>query len=122
MKSLVSVVIPGRDGCSYLAQAVASILSQTVENIELVLVDDHSTDTSISSLDYDPRLRIIKSNGTGVVNAFNTGFASSRGSFIARMDAFVHDEIAAARELFAANVTLQRRRHTILHSTPSEHV
>jgi glycosyltransferase involved in cell wall biosynthesis len=88
MSPLVSVVLPVRNGGRFLARAVTSILTQTFENLELVLIDDHSTDSAVSGLDNnDPRLKIVKSNGNGVVNAFNTGFALCQGEFIARMDA-----------------------------------
>jgi glycosyltransferase involved in cell wall biosynthesis len=87
MNPLISVVMPVRDGGRFLGQAVDSILTQSHENLELVLVDDHSRDDAILSLDKsDPRLRIIESTGSGVVSAFNTGFADSRGEFVARMD------------------------------------
>ncbi len=88
MSPLVSVVLPVRNGGEYLSQAVDSILSQTFENLELLLIDDHSTDGAISALDKtDPRLKIFKSHGQGVVDACNTGFAHCRGEYIARMDA-----------------------------------
>jgi len=88
MKPLVSVVIPVRNGGGFLVEAVNSILSQTFTNLELILVDDHSSDSAVSSLDKsDPRLKIINSKGHGVANAFNSGFAVSHGEFIARMDA-----------------------------------
>ena len=88
MSPLVSVVLPVRNGGEFLSQAVDSILSQTFENLELLLIDDHSTDSAISSLDKsDPRLKIFNSKGNGVVDAFNTGFEIGRGQYIARMDA-----------------------------------
>ena len=88
MKPLVSVVLPVRNGGFYLGEAVASILNQSVENFELILVDDHSTDTAIATLDNsDPRLKVFKSSGHGVVDAFNTGFTHCQAAFIARMDA-----------------------------------
>ena len=88
MKPLVSVVLPVRDGGPYLHEAVASILGQTIENLELILVDDHSTDSAVSKLEKsDPRLKVFKSWGQGVVNAFNTGFTHCQAEFIARMDA-----------------------------------
>lgn len=43
MRRLVSVVLPVRNGGKFLGQAVNSILSQTFENLELLLIDDHST-------------------------------------------------------------------------------
>lgn len=88
MDEIISVVLPVRDGGEYLAAAVDSILSQTFQNIELLVVDDHSEDAAIDSLDKsDPRLRVVPSKGHGLVNACNTGFARSRGRFVARMDA-----------------------------------
>jgi glycosyltransferase involved in cell wall biosynthesis len=94
---LVSVVIPVRNGGKFLRHAVASILTQTFQNFELLLVDDHSTDSALRALDKsDPRLKIFKSQGGGVVNAFNTGFSHCRGKFIARMDA---DDISLGNRL-----------------------
>lgn len=88
MSPLVSVVLPVRNGGEFLSQAVDSVLSQTFENLELLLVDDHSTDAAISALDKsDPRLKIINSQGQGVVDASDTGFAHCLGEYIARMDA-----------------------------------
>ena len=89
--------MPVHNGGVYLADAVESILSQTHTGLELILVDDHSTDEAIAALDVsDSRLKILKSNGRGVVNACNTGFAHCRGEFIARMDA---DDISLAQRL-----------------------
>ncbi len=97
MNPLVSVVLPVRNGGEYLSQAVTSILSQTFKEFELILVNDHSTDKAVSALcKSDPRLMCIESQGQGVVNAFNTGFALCRGELIARMDA---DDISLPERL-----------------------
>lgn len=88
MKPLVSVVMPVHNGGEYLQAAVDSILTQSHSKLELVLVDDHSTDTAVQSLiKTDPRLKIVASEGRGVVNAFNTGFTYCKADYIARMDA-----------------------------------
>lgn len=88
MNPLVSVVMPVHNGGKYLQQAVESILSQTVNSLELILVNDHSTDKAVAALDNsDSRLKIFSSKGRGVVNAANTGFSHCTGRFIARMDA-----------------------------------
>jgi len=85
---MVSVVLPVRNGGKYLGPAVSSILNQTFENLELLLIDDHSTDEAVTDLDRsDPRIRVFSSKGKGVVNACNTGFRRSRGEYLARMDA-----------------------------------
>jgi glycosyltransferase involved in cell wall biosynthesis len=88
VKPAVSVVMPVRDGGRFLQSAVQSILGQTFSSLELLLVDDHSTDQAISSLAFDdPRLVLLNSEGRGIARACNTGFARARGNFVARMDA-----------------------------------
>lgn len=97
MRPLVSVVLPVRNGGEFLGQAVASILNQTFENLELVLIDDHSTDGAVSEIDKsDPRLKVFSCKGKGVAEAFNTGFHHAIGEFIARMDA---DDISLPERL-----------------------
>lgn len=97
MNPLISVVMPVRDGGEYLEVAVDSIFKQSCSDLELLLIDDHSKDTAVASLDRsDPRLRIVECNGRGLVDACNTGFALSRGRYVARMDS---DDISLARRL-----------------------
>lgn len=92
MEPTVSVVMPVRNGGAYLEAAVGSILGQTLHQIELIVVDDHSSDGAIERLSSkDDRLMVLKNAGRGVSIAFNTGLACARGKFIARMDA---DDIA----------------------------
>jgi glycosyltransferase involved in cell wall biosynthesis len=107
---LVSVVLPVHNGGPYLAEAVGSILEQSHQRLELLLVDDHSSDEAVASLDRsDTRLRVLASPRRGVAHAFNAGWRASRGEFIARMDA---DDIAAPQrlqrqlELFQADPSL----------------
>lgn len=97
MNPLVSVVMPVHNGGVYLEAAVDSVLTQSCRDLELLLVDDHSTDDAITALDQsDTRLKVIQSKGRGVVNAFNTGLARCKGQFVARMDA---DDISLPRRL-----------------------
>ena len=94
-----SVVMPVRNAGAHLAQALHSLLAQTYEDFELLLVDDHSQDDAIPSLAcVDPRLRILPSQGRGVVQAFATGMQAARGAFVARMDA---DDVCLPRRLGA---------------------
>jgi len=96
---IVSVVMPVRNARPWLGLAVDSILSQSVGNLELLLVDDHSEDGGIDELPRgDPRLRLSSNPGRGVSSAFNHGFSQARGQFIARMDA---DDIALPERLEA---------------------
>jgi glycosyltransferase involved in cell wall biosynthesis len=97
MNPVVSVIMPVRNGGKYLAQAVTSILGQSFRQLELLLVDDHSSDGALADLTIsDPRLLLLVNEGRGVSAAFNTGLAQARGEFIARMDA---DDIALTERI-----------------------
>lgn len=87
----VSVVLPVRDGGARLADAVASILAQTLTDLELLVVDDGSRDGAVAALPDEPRLRRLPVRGSGLVAALNTGLAAASAPFIARMDA---DDVA----------------------------
>ena len=72
-----------------MAEAISSLLKQTLENFELIIVDDGSTDATsevISSFN-DSRIIVLrKQKNSGIVNALNAGLRASRGEFIARAD------------------------------------
>jgi glycosyltransferase involved in cell wall biosynthesis len=87
----VSVVLPVWNGERFLAEAVESVLSQTLHRFELLLVDDGSTDaTAEMSSDYarrDRRVQVIRLQRSGIAHALNAGIAAARGRYVARMDA-----------------------------------
>ncbi len=91
----LSVLMPVYNGEKYLAEAIDSILNQTLRDFELIAVDDGSTDTSRAILeDYakkDPRLRVISRPNTGIVGALNDAVRASKADLLARMDA---DDVA----------------------------
>jgi glycosyltransferase involved in cell wall biosynthesis len=84
----VSVVIPAFNRGAMLRRAVASVLAQTHARLEVILVDDGSTDKSVSEIEEwpDPRLRIHRQPRLGVSAARNTGIARARGDRIALLD------------------------------------
>lgn len=93
--SLVSVILPVYNGEKYIAQSVDSILNQTYNNIELIIIDDGSSDNTlkiINSYLNDPRVIVITRKNKGLVQSLNEAIDISRGKYIARMDA---DDIAA---------------------------
>lgn len=106
--SLISVIMPVHNAGDYLLEAVSSILNQQKVNLELILVDDHSTDKAIERLPaelfQDERLKLVLSTNRGVVAAMAKGFALAKGDYIARMDA---DDIALANRLFKQYTYLQ---------------
>lgn len=87
---LVSVVLPTYNGGATLPDAVRSILNQTYQNLELIVVDDASTqDIPAALVEFaaSPKLRIIRNEkNSGLAASLNAGIAVARGSFIARMD------------------------------------
>lgn len=84
----VSVVIPVRNGKDYIQEALDSVLQQSFNDLELLLIDDGSTDDDYDRYALqDPRIRVIHLTGTGVSRARNVGMAQSSGEFIAFLDA-----------------------------------
>lgn len=86
---LVSVVMPAFNAERYIAEAIASVLGQTYPRIELIVVDDGSTDRTREIMRaFSGRLVAIESpvNG-GVSDARNRGLAAAKGDFVAFMDA-----------------------------------
>src|SRR5271165_4872444 len=85
---LATILINNYNYGRFLRQAIDSALNQTYPNVEVVVVDDGSTDESRSIIDsYGDRISsVLKENG-GQASAFNTGFAASRGEIICMLDA-----------------------------------
>ena len=92
--------MPIRNGDCYLREAIESILNQSIAELELVAVDDGSTDKTPHLLrDFasrDPRIRVFQQRGEGMVAALNVGVANARAPLIARMDC---DDVASADRL-----------------------
>lgn len=85
---LVSVLLPARNAADTLPEALASVLQQReAPPFEVVCVDDASTDGTSALLSREPRVRVVRGEGRGLVAALNLGLAHCRGEFIARMDA-----------------------------------
>lgn len=88
-KSLVSVVIPVHNAEKYVKESIDSCLDQTYPNLEIIVVDDKSTDNTLDILkSYGNKIILIpieKQDGLG--NVINIGIKKSKGKYIARMDA-----------------------------------
>jgi len=87
----LSVIMPVYNAERYLDAAIDSVLYQSYRDLELIAVDDGSTDESIYKLrlraNQDDRLRVISRPNTGIVGALNDGLDAARGELIGRMDA-----------------------------------
>jgi len=95
---MVSVVLPVYNNGNYILQAVNSILAQTLSSLELIVVNDGSTDQTASVLStlVDPRFILLNKPHSGVIDSLNHGIAHARGEFFARMDG---DDIALPERL-----------------------
>ncbi len=86
----VSVIVPVYNQAPYLAECLDTVLAQTLRDIEVVCVDDGSTDGSGRMLDEyaarDGRVKVIHQRNAGVGSARNAGMAAATGEYIAFMD------------------------------------
>ncbi len=83
---LVSVIIPLYNARRYVAQAIESALNQTYSNVEVIVVDDGSTDDPLEVISKYP-VRVIRQDNKGASAARNTGIREATGEFIVTLDA-----------------------------------
>lgn len=120
----ISIVVPIYNAARFLPQAIESLLCQTYKNIELILVDDGSTDDSLAickRYESDPRIVVIHQENGGLSCARNTGIANSTGEYIGFVDAddvahpqmfallleallFTHSEISMCRMIYGGKI------------------
>ena len=106
---MISVVIPLYNKEASIAQSLKSVLSQEYDDFEVVIVDDGSTDGSVSIVEAmnNPRIRLIKQENGGPSKARNTGVKNAKGEWILFLDA--DDEmLPGAFELFSEKI----QKHT----------
>ena len=88
---LISVVMPVFNSEQYLNKSIKSVLEQTYDNFEFLIINDGSTDNSNSIIkkyqSQDKRITILAQENKGITKSLNNGIKHSKGRFIARMDA-----------------------------------
>jgi len=107
---LVTVVMPCFNSARTLVEAVESVLTQSYEKFELLLIDDGSDDgvtpQLCDSLSKDSRIRVIHQDNTGLAGARNRGFREALGEYIALLDSddvYESDKLAAHVEHFQSD-------------------
>ena len=87
-EALVSCIVPVFNGERYVAEALDSILAQTYRPLEVIVVDDGSTDgTAEVVAQYDDPVRYYRQSNAGPAAARNTGLTMAQGAFVAFLDA-----------------------------------
>ena len=89
--ALISVIVPVYNAAEYLPRCIESILCQTHRNLDILLIDDGSTDGCGEVCDSyareDSRIRVIHQQNSGVSTARNAGLDAARGDWIGFVDA-----------------------------------
>lgn len=90
MNELVSVIVPVFNSEKYIERCLKSIVNQTYENLEIIIINDGSTDASLSICekwkDLDTRICLINKENTGVSDSRNRGIEASKGKYITFID------------------------------------
>jgi glycosyltransferase involved in cell wall biosynthesis len=86
---LISVILPVYNAQEYLAEAIESILAQTYQNFEFIIINDGSSDNSLNIIKSfnDDRIHLIDRKNMGLVYSLNEALSIANGKYIARMDA-----------------------------------
>lgn len=90
-KPLVSVVMPAYNAEAFIEEAIQSVLNQTIKNLELIIIEDHSPDgtkaAASAMAQTDERIRLFcNARNMGVAESRNRGIDNSRGEYIAFLD------------------------------------
>jgi glycosyltransferase involved in cell wall biosynthesis len=108
MDDLISVVIPAYNVSKFIGSVIRSVLNQTYKNVEIIVVDDCSTDdTSSKLLEYKDKIHIVRhEKNLGSVTSRNTGVDLCRGRLIAFLDGddkWVPEKLELFAEAFSRN-------------------
>jgi glycosyltransferase involved in cell wall biosynthesis len=110
MKPQVSIVMPTHNASATLDEAVCSILDQTWQDFEFIIVDDGSSDDTLPKLEryarLDSRVKLYCQRKEGMIAALNRGCRQARGDYIGRMDA---DDISLPRRIERQQEFLENR-------------
>ena len=113
---LVSVILPVYNAERYLEKSIRSVLDQTYYDIELLIIDDGSKDSSCSIIKNfkDKRIRFYSRPHLGLISQLNFGIQAAEGNYIARMDA---DDIGDLNRLAVQTAYLKNNTNIQLVST-----
>ncbi len=106
---LVSIIIPAYNAADYLAQAIDSAIAQTYENVEIIVINDGSSDngqTERIALSYGDKIRYFNKENGGCASALNYGIDVMRGewfSWLSHDDLYMPEKISRLLQMFEEN-------------------
>lgn len=104
-KPLVSIIIPVYNGSNFMKEAIDSAISQTYKNIEIIVVNDGSTDeTDDIALSYGEKIRYFKKENGGVSSALNLGIEKMKGEYFSWLS---HDDVYTPDKIEKSIVALE---------------
>jgi glycosyltransferase involved in cell wall biosynthesis len=108
--SLISIIIPVYNCEQYLEEALESVLNQNFKPLDIIVIDDGSTDRSLSIAEsYVPQIRVFQQPNLGAAEARNNGIKNANGDFLAFLDSddvWLTDKLSSQIELFTENPNL----------------
>lgn len=125
---LVSIIIPVYNAESYLKECVDSVINQTYDNLDIVLVDDGSTDTSAKICDRyhrnDERVQVIHKENGGLVSAWMRGVKEAKGEYVVFLDSddwidlfmiedMVNQATGKGKEIVCGNYIIEKANQSI---------
>jgi glycosyltransferase involved in cell wall biosynthesis len=86
---IVSIVVPAKNQESYIYECLSSLINQKYKNLDIIVIDDQSSDATrgIVKTFSDDRIRIINGPGKGIASCLNIGFSKAVGEIVMRCDA-----------------------------------
>tara|TARA_Y100000991_G_scaffold153175_1_gene116344 strand:+ start:3755 stop:4729 length:975 start_codon:yes stop_codon:yes gene_type:complete len=108
---MVSIIVPYKNPLPYFEDCLKSILNQSYKKLQIILVNDHSTDNSeklaLKFSKEDSRLELVNNIGKGIIDALNTGNEIARGKYITRMDA---DDLMTENKIEILRSLLEKKK------------
>lgn len=105
---LVSAIIPCFNQAHYLNEAVESLLAQSYPNIEIIVVDDGSTDNTVEVASCYATVQLVKQANSGLAAARNSGIRASQGDYVVFLDA---DDLLLPNAVEQGFICLQKNPH-----------
>jgi len=112
MTPLVTVIIPAYNHEDFVVEAIESVLSQSLKDFELLIVDDGSTDSTLNRIRTfnDPRITVIVQENRGAAAALNRGLGEAKGRYISILnsdDRYCVDRLQILSETLKNNPQVQ---------------